>query len=84
VIPVEIIGFLHRSGPLPHLGLRSCNINNILDNASMSWYFFLKKKNKWSREGQTFCEEGAESGGSLKKKMAELPKEDFGRLGFFY
>lgn len=30
---------------------------------------------KITRQSQTLCEEGAESGGSLEKKMAELPKE---------
>ena len=66
------------------MALRSCNINNMLDNASIAWYFQLKKKNKWSREGQTLCEEGAESGGSLKEKDGRAAEGDFGGFGFFY
>jgi hypothetical protein len=37
-----------------------------------------------SRQSQTLRDEGAESGGSLLKKMAELPKEEAsGMLGLF-
>jgi len=40
---------------------------------------------EYLRESLNLCEEGAESGGSPERKMAELPKEKaFGMLGFFY